>query len=163
MIAFRTYGGYEFFDITSIEEFYSKIDFLISRKGSRRTLADVLSSIITRLSILDENQMNILVIKYPFINGFKSEWPDSDFTDLINDLYDYISNRVNKEIPGPVILSAIREVYDKTTNLTEEGLNGKMEDIIEVNQKIYRKNFPKVYKTNNDGKKLIKNKNNKFR
>ena len=76
---------------------------------------------------------------------------------------EYIVNRVNRVISGEVLMTAIREMYDKTGEFTPEELDEKMASILEYNKTRQAKSFPTRYQVLDDGTRIpVMNEDNKF-
>ena len=91
------------------------------------------------------------------------EFEDSYVRDVMARLGEYVTRKANKEIPGAVLMDAVREMYRQTTDLTEEQLAEKMAHIIEYNKKRQEESFPVRYKILPDGTKTpYLNETNKF-
>lgn len=143
----------ELFDITSIQEFYDKINFLLKR--TKRTLSNIIKELIMRLELLDLNYINNLKKKYTFIND--KVWP-KDFTNLIYDLGSYILTKVNKPISSDIIMKAVEVIYRHSYGYKDEDINDVMEIIRDMNGENQCVKFPERYKIHGE---LI-SKSNKF-
>ena len=122
----------------------------------------VLIELFDIIKILDPSKYNELIkYEYVFYNNFKLE--EDLFREIILIVGEFIVDKFNKPIKGEVLISAIREMYSKTTNLTEEELNKKIEEIIKDNKENQIKYFPPRYKILQDGTKIpYLNQENKF-
>lgn len=153
------YSSLELFNVTSIEEFYKKINFLLN-KNSDKTLDYFIKDLISDLSLLDKEYVNKLKEKYSFIDEYV--WPE-DITDMIYDLGDYIVSHANKEISGETIMEAVSNVYKNAYGYSDYQLDETMPKIIEENREMESKYFPIRYMIDSEGnQKVIMNENNKF-
>ena len=152
-------GHSELFNVSSLEEYYQKINFIQTRKDFFN-LRYTFKQIIKIVSTLDPEYVRILENKYPFILQLK--WP-ADFTSLINEIGEYLISRVNKEISGTTIMEAVSNVYRNAYGYTLEECEIKMQDIIEKNKQRQAIFFPKRFKISEDGtKEIVMNEKNKF-
>ena len=79
------------------------------------------------------------------------------------DVGTYITSKVNKEVTGQTMKDAITEIYRKTTDLPEEELEKKIDDIMAYNRRRQRECFPLLYKMTPDGVRIpYMNEKNKF-
>ena len=155
------YVGKELLNVSSIEEFYQKINFLLDRgNGSEDSLMSIIKGLIGITCSLDCKYVEQLKEKYVFIDDYN--WP-SDITDLIYDLGEYVVGHVNKEISGETIMSAVRNVYKNAYGYSEEECDKKMEEVILENKERQVWFFPKRYRIDSDGNsEVIMNEKNKF-
>lgn len=156
---------YELFDINKPEDFYDKLEFLLSRKSNEdKDIRHFISSLMYEISVLDSKKDFELREAFPFLLDDRSNWPDDcgSYTMLLSDLSTYVASKVNNEISGETIMSAVREVYANTTDLTDEELDLKMEEIISSNCSRHYSYFPKTFKINSCGVSVIMNEYNKF-
>ncbi len=145
----------ELFNINNLQEFYSKINFLLDRRVNNKLLGfehekDIAYKLIKRLEKLDSNFINQLKNKYPFIDNYSYKYPN-EISDLLYDLGSYILKHVNRTIDGRTILNGIEEVYRATNMFPEEKIEEELQRTIEVNKKVYAFYFPKRYITYQDG------------
>ena len=151
----------ELLNVNSIEEFYQKLNFIISREDNDKTIDHFIRDLIKEyLEKLDSKYINKLKEKYQYIDSYS--WPE-DINDLIYEVGEYVVNHVNKEISGQTIVEAVSNVYKNAYGYSEEECNIKIQEMINQNKTKYEKAFPKRYKINNDGtKEIIMNEQNKF-
>ena len=155
------YGEKELLNVSSIEEFCQKINFLLDRgKNFDNSLRGVIKGIINIIYFLDCKYIEGIKGKYTFIDD--GNWP-SDITDFIYDLGEYVVGHVNKEIYGETIMSAVRNVYKNAYGYSEEECDKRIEEIIFENKARQEKFFPKRYRIDSDGNsEVIMNEKNKF-
>ena len=151
----------ELLNVNSIEEFYQKLNFIISREDNDKTIDNFIKDLIKKyLEKLDNNYINKLKEKYQYIDSYS--WPE-DINDLIYEVGEYVVNHVNKEISGQTIVEAVSNVYKNAYGYSEEECNIKIQEMINQNKNRYERSFPKRYKINSDGtKEVIMNEQNKF-
>lgn len=151
----------ELLNITSIEEYYEKINFIITREKNKRTLTNIIKDLVdSYIAKLDSNYIEKLKEKYNYISSYS--WPE-DINDLIYEIGEYLVNHVNKEIPGNTIMTAVSNVYKNAYGYSEEDCQKKMKEIIKENKEKQEYSFPKRYKIKEDGtKEVIMNEKNKF-
>ena len=152
----------ELFNVNSIEDFYKKINFLLSRdnffKGNIKNLVNDL--INNQINLLDKTFVEELKNKYSFIDEYN--WP-SDINDLLYDLGDYIVKHTNKELSGSTIIDAVENVYKNAYGYNNDELEEKISSVIYDNKKEQEKCFPKRYRTDSDGhEEVYINEINKF-
>lgn len=154
----------ELFNCHNLDEFYQKINFIISRvknnnqnKTANDPLKDAILYVVNTIKSLDKEYYQQLIIKYPFIE-------DEEYNnDLIYELGQYIVNHTNKEISGETIMLGVSNVYKKAYGLTEEECNKKLLTTIEENKQSQAKLFPKRIAERIDGtSNIIMNEKNKF-
>lgn len=155
------YDTEELLNVSNIEEFYEKLNFIISRKDNKKTIDYFIKKLINDyLKELDSNYINKLKEKYDYIDNYS--WPE-DINDLIYEIGEYIVNHVNKEILGQTIIEAVSNVYKNAYGYSEEECQIKIQEIIKQNKTRYETAFPKRYKINSNGtKEVIMNEKNKF-
>ena len=155
------YVGKELLNVSSIEEFYQKINFLLDRgNGSENSLMSIIKGLVSIICSLDYKYVEGLKGKYTFIDDYN--WP-SDITDLIYYLGEYVVGHVNKEISGETIMSAVRNVYKNAYGYSEEECDKKIEKVILENKDRQEKAFPKRYRIDSDSNsEVIMNDKNKF-
>lgn len=157
----------ELFNIHNLEEFYQKLNFLLSRvknnetnKTTDKLLGEAVQYLVSTIKALDSSYYQQLVTKYPFI---KDERYNKDLNDLLYDLGQYITNHVNKEISGETIMLAVSNVYKNAYGLNEEECHKKLLTTIEENKLMQVKAFPKRIAERADGtSEVIMNAKNKF-
>lgn len=152
----------EVFNIKNLQEFYSKINFILDRrKYNNDEIYLVFEEIVNRIKFLDLKEYEKLIEKYTFLTDYHP-WP-KDLTDIAYDLGIYICKKVNKEISGDIIMRAVEEVYRHSYGYTEEQLKDVIEEVRERNIRAHNNLFPKRYKENNDKTEVIyENEINKF-
>ena len=157
-----TYEYKELFNIKSIEEFYQKINFYLSRKNSE-SLEYIIDNLLKyKLKKIDSNFYDQINKKYPYIEEYIDYWP-KEISDLIYDIGEYILNHVNKEISGSTIIEAISNVYKYAYNYSDEDLLPTIQKIIEDNKNRQEKSFLKRYRTDSEGnQEVVMNEHNKF-
>lgn len=133
----------------SMDEFYT-IYSMMSKYYSCEE--DFIFDMINEYKNLDIDFYNNLVEKYPYIKtsqrGVKT---NEDLSPLINDIAIYIVNNNKKQIPGDVIMTAVYSFLQKTSGLSKEELESKLNTIIEDNYELYKEDFPTRYNMKDDG------------
>ena len=159
----------ELFDITSMEEFYQKLNFLIKKQGSNRetVLEHVIDKLIDIIRKLDKKYyLDFLKPKQDYL--IFGDVPDEFnyekyFEQLLNDIAYYILNNVNHEISGETIMSAVENMYRKLNIYDEDTLDSILDDIIDTNIERQNYEFPLRFKTFNNGySEIYDNTENKF-
>lgn len=154
-IAMSITSTQELFNIHSIEEFYNKINFLIGRNQEKvgaifSCLKDIVYDLIEKIKKLDESYIKSLELRYPFISGIKSQFPD-DVSFLLEEVGSYIVEHVNKEVSGKTIMEAVETMYRELNVFPEDRIDIELETIREDNSERQAKAFPPRHKYYADG------------
>lgn len=176
----------ELFQVTSIGEFYEKVNYIINLKinnyykkcketNEKPDLKEEINNIY--LTILDKilkNLENIDIDKFNEINK-KYTIPKSNFAirmidfnslfiKLIEDIGHHITNKVNNPVSGESIIDAAMVINKDIFNFTEEQEKEYKDYLIDINIKRQEKAFPKttIEKKSTD-EVIYENEENKFR
>ena len=154
-IKMNLYNVHELFNIGSIEEFYSKINFLLDKGKTLKWLGhqdikSIVKDIIDNIKVLDNNYYNELKSKYNCTFTSSYDYPN-DVTELLADIGKYLVNHVNKEISGNTIMKAVEEVYRKCNIFPEEQIEFELEKTKQLNKDRQEKCFPPRHKYYKDG------------
>ena len=120
-----------FFDVTSIKEFYQKINILLNKGCSKNYICKYFMQIIY---CIDYNFYLEMKEKYPNINNLI-------FTNFINDMGNYVVKYCNKEIPFNIIYATVLNTYSKINNMSEEECQSKLEKLKLKNEMDYYNYF----------------------
>lgn len=155
------YNTSELFNVKTIDDFYQKIKFILSRNNFFDDVDKIIKDLINnQIMPLDKMFVEKLKSKYSFID--KSDWP-SDINDLLYDLGNYIIKHTNKEVSGSTIIEAVENVYRNVYHYTDDEIERIIPKIIKDNKTEQEKDFPKRYRTDSDGhEEVYINKTNKF-
>ena len=133
------------------------------RQGIDSQKKKVLIDLIDYFKNVDPVKYKEFNEKYQYLREYKYQVSEEELKNILLDLGEYIVSKTNKTISGETIFSAIREVYARTSGLSDEELDSKMSEIIEFNKTRQEKCFPIRYKILQDGTKVpILNETNKF-
>lgn len=141
----------ELMNIQSIEEFYQKINFYLDR-NPESNLKNLISNSIDDIRKLDNNFMKKLEEKYPEIQDFFNLWPNEK--EILYEIGEYLLTKVNKQVSGQTIMSAVSEVYQKAYHLEGEELQNKLKETIEINNQRQHVQFPKREKIDEYGNQV---------
>ena len=115
------------------------------------------------LKNIDAEFYKTLTSKYYDILRYDFVITDEYMSNFMFDVGTYITSKVNKEVTGQTMKAAITEIYRKTTDLPEEELEKKIDDIMAYNRRRQRECFPLLYKMTPDGVRIpYMNEKNKF-
>ena len=146
----------------------SKFDYCtFSLKSKKEQTVKVTGDFMKRMTDfimqIDSKFAEFLYNKYPEIKKYDHLPSEEEFRTFMFDVGNYIVNKVNKEIKGPMIRDAIREVYKASTILEGEELEKTLDIVIAHNVRRQRTCFPVRYKEIGDGKRIpIVEESNKF-
>lgn len=143
---------FELFNISSIEEFYQKINFLCDKKEFSNTPSDIIYDLIDTLKILDIKFVRMLESKYEYIKNTPYHW-NEDISSLIYDIGNYLISHVNKTISGEKIFEAVKVLYSNFYGYDEDRIFDILKDTVSKNKERDDNLFPKRYKFYSDGKK----------
>ena len=133
-------NSYELFNISSMEEFYHKINFMQNK--TYMNLEGLCRDIIYRLESLDKRYVEYLKLKYNFID--QNNWPNN-LNELVRDLGNYILNKVNNPISLDKVMQAVEVVYRHSygygENYNEDDINELMNLVREMNENGYKNYF----------------------
>lgn len=154
------------FNVTSIEEFYNKIKWILNRKkqfniSNTNSLNDLISQLIMYyIEPLDPVFVRRLQKKYYFENEY---YLKENLQEVLYIIGTYIVERVNKEISGETIMEAIENVYKKAYGQTDADWADEYGIIIEENKIRQEELYPMKYQINKNGvEELVINMENKF-
>ncbi len=169
-----------------LENKYNSINYQVTNKKTHKSnnIKSFILDIIKMFKYIDNEMYNYLNDKYNPVNqddnnilktfsfavnyGRKMDdynyiVSDNELQEFITEVGYYVTTKVNKPIPGEILISAIREVYLKAYNTPEEEIDNTISEIIEYNKKRQEKAFPIRYMIDKDGNKVpIANEENKF-
>ena len=155
----------ELFNVSSIDEFYQKINFILSRNNNKDSILDITNKLMARLEDLDYSYISNLMARTTIDDN---DWVQSNFSeevisDILSDIGNHIVSKVNKEIPVDVMMAGIGNVYKKAYGYTNEQWLNEMKQILEVNKVYEAAAFPIRKKIDNYGnEEIIMNENNMF-
>ncbi len=85
------------------------------------------------------------------------------FSEFLQKFGNAIVSKVNKQVNGNTLMSAVREIYEKIYGVNEDQIDAVMDIVIEQNRERQERAFPIRYIINSDGTKgPILNPDNKF-
>ena len=113
-----------------------------------------LKRVIQLFKELDLEFGEMLLNKYPEGKEIEPMVNDERFSLFMEDIGEYILNKVNKGIKGPIIRDAIREVYRVSSTLDDEELEAKLDEVMAYNAAKAKISFPVKYKILQDGTKV---------
>ena len=163
----------EIFDISSKEEYYEKLNFIIGRPNSigqypnkKRLLIDIVGSI----KKVDNNFYNELIKEYPSLGNWDNydkllynSDADKYYHPIFEKIGDYLLDHVNKEISAETLFAAVTNVYKKAYDFSDEEISKMIPKIINDNKEMQELVFPTRYKIGKDGlKEMFMNEENKF-
>lgn len=157
-ILLNKYTADEIFNINTIEEFYSKINFFLKKDS----IESVIYKILSKIQKLDINYYNSLKSNEKF-SPFIEEEKLENLNELLYELGDYLLRRVNKSISGDTIMRAVEVIYRKSYGYNEVDLDRKLNRVRELNMIRQEEQFPKrkiVYSDNRE--EIFNNTTNKF-
>ncbi|MDO4963589.1 MAG: hypothetical protein Q4E75_05820 [bacterium] len=143
---------FELFNISSIEEFYQKINFLCDKKEFSNTPSDIIYDLINTLKILDIKFVRMLESKYEYIKNTPYHW-NKNISSLIYDIGNYLISHVNKTISGEKIFEAVKVLYSNFYGYDDDRIFDILKDTVSKNKERDDNLFPKRYKFYSDGKK----------
>ncbi len=154
----------KFFNVTDI---YGDIEYLQNTifKANKTSTQKFMEKMLEFFKSIDKQKYKELSEKYKELEDFEFELELSNeyVQEFMLEVGEYIINHVNNMISGEVLMSAIREMYDKTGEFTPEELDEKMASILEYNKERQAACFPIRYQISDDGTRIpVMNENNKF-
>jgi len=169
---FTTYDSIdELFNVTCIEEFYKKINFMVNKQyaGLSKSniitkydvLNDILFDLVNKMRMLDSSFIDKLSKEFPVIKEKKYDWK-GDNTYLLSRIGSHIVEMITKEVTGNIIMEGVHNVY-KLTNLFGDKTEEEFEITKERNRERQITRFPKRYKEYENGNSdIYDNAINKF-
>ena len=147
-----TYGYFqELVNINSLEELYQKINFYLDR-NLRKNLKEILNDLIIPLKKLDPIFIENLEKKYPELKKYA---PYPNEKEILYEIGRYLLTKVNNPVSGEIIILAVSEVYQKAYHLQDQELQEKLLQTLKFNRKYQRILFPKRYKIDKYGNKIM--------
>ena len=139
---------------------YSQQSILNNRKNALQTF---MKNMIASFKDYDMQKYYELKEKYKDLEDSRFVFSEEYVQEFMLEVGEYIVSRVNAPISGEVLMSAIREMFDKTGEYTPEELDERIASIIEFNRESQSKSFPTRYQVLDDGTRIpIMNETNKF-
>ncbi len=141
------------------------LDYHEKRKREKRAqpLIQLVRELIDSFNLKDTKMYEYLKEKYDHIKVYGYELSKEEFQEFLYEVGTYIVSKVNKPIPGEVLVSAISVLYHEKYMPGEENIDETIAHIVEYNKKRQEKCFPTKYEVLDDGTKVpIINEHNKF-
>lgn len=154
----------ELFNVKSLKEFYSKIDFFTSRISLEKEnifklydnpnyISQIIIDLLTSLQKLSPEFTNQLKNKYKELEKYLYNQKYEHEKEILNEIGNYIVSKVNKPISGKTIMTAVKEVYQKAYYIEGPALENLVKDIAKDNHEYQKIQFPKRYKIDEFGNK----------
>lgn len=170
--------------VNSIEEFYSKINFILDHnllftpnsKDKYVQELNVIGKLLVLLKRLDTNFFDYFLDKYQILRKSykdrnfdlnyitqKEEYDKKYIQDMLLELGEYIVNKVNKTVDKETLRAALTIMYKEGYNISSEEAINKTEEALEATKKKMIYSFPKREIIYQDGtKEIYDNEYNKF-
>lgn len=130
--------------------------------GPEKQEYKVIGELLDYLKIFNSSLYNQIISKYPILNSYKIILNNSEISDIITTIGQYIVSVNNNYVSGDTIISAASELYRKS-GLSKDEINEKIAKTIEFNKKYGEQSFPKRMRINPDGtEEVYMNPDNKF-
>ena len=158
----------ELFFCKTLEEFYTKINFLLDKEKNKlfKTMekeVDIIYLLLNDLKDLDNEFYLQILNKYPSIANRERNLSKEVIQDVFLDLGEHIISKVNTIVSGLTFKEAITSLYQDVYGYEGEELNRRVKETMERNKQRQILSFPKRYKIDKDGNRLaILNAVNKF-
>lgn len=154
----------ELFNVKSLKEFYSKIDFFTSRISLEKEnifklydnpnyISQIIIDLLTSLQKLSPEFTNQLKNKYKELEKYLYNQKYEHEKEILDEIGNYIVSKVNKPISGKTIMTAVKEVYQKAYYIEGPALENLVKDIAKDNHEYQKIQFPKRYKIDEFGNK----------
>ena len=159
---FNQWGIDELFFVSSLEEFYFKINILLD-KNKNKNEEEIIRSLLNLFKNLDNGFYLELISKYPSLDRYSFTFNKGLIQDIFLDMGEHILTKVNKQVDGKTIREGIKVYYQQVLGLEGEELEQKVNEVMEFNKKKQAVKFPVRYKIDKDENKVvILNGKNKF-
>ncbi len=159
---FNQWGIDELFFVSSLEEFYFKINILLD-KNKNKNEEEIIRSLLNLFKNLDNGFYLELISKYPGLDRYSFTFNKGLIQDIFLDMGEHILTKVNKQVDGKKIKEGIKVYYQQVVGLEGEELEQKVNEVMEINKKKQAIKFPVRYKIDKDENKVvILNGKNKF-
>lgn len=176
----------EYLSVDSIEEFYSKINYIINNDmnkylnrcrnkkevyNAKEKITEIyyriLTDLLEKIKSLNKEKYQEIITKYSIpeleSQARKDESFYDTFTKIIEELGKHIVSKVNNPIPGQTIIDAAMVINKDVLNLTEEQEIEFRNHLIQVNKNRQSLAFPKrTIENATTGEITYENESNKF-